>query len=66
MGCASKTLKRVFRELGGKSANIILDDAIPDALYSSLAVCYHAGQGCSLPTRILLPRSRYEEGSNDR
>ncbi|WP_380877203.1 aldehyde dehydrogenase [Sphingomonas sp. DBB INV C78] len=62
MEAASKTLKRVFLELGGKSANIVLDDAIfPDALYSSLAVCYHAGQGCSLPTRILLPRSRYEE-----
>jgi aldehyde dehydrogenase (NAD+) len=63
MEAASKTLKRVFLELGGKSANIVLDDALfPDALYSSLAVCYHAGQGCSLPTRILLPRSRYEEG----
>ena len=62
MEVASKSLKRVFLELGGKSANIVLDDAkFPDALYSSLAVCYHAGQGCSLPTRILLPRSRYEE-----
>lgn len=62
MEAASKSLKRVFLELGGKSANIVLDDAkFPDALYSSLAVCYHAGQGCSLPTRILLPRSRYDE-----
>lgn len=62
MESAAKTLKRVFLELGGKSANIVLDDAkFPDALYSSLAVCYHAGQGCSLPTRILLPRSRYDE-----
>ncbi|SNS05298.1 aldehyde dehydrogenase (NAD+) [Sphingomonas laterariae] len=62
MAAAAPTLKRVFLELGGKSANIVLDDApFPDALYSSLAVCYHAGQGCSLPTRILLPRSRYDE-----
>lgn len=60
---AADSLKRVFLELGGKSANIILDDApFPDALYSGLAVCYHAGQGCSIPTRILLPRARYEEG----
>lgn len=62
MAKASQTLKRVFLELGGKSANIVLDDAIfPDALYGALAVCYHAGQGCSLPTRILLPRARYDE-----
>ncbi|AZI38106.1 aldehyde dehydrogenase family protein [Caenibius tardaugens NBRC 16725] len=62
MEAAAPTLKRVFLELGGKSANIVLDDArFPDALYSALAVCFHAGQGCSLPTRILLPRSRYGE-----
>lgn len=62
MEAAAPTLKRVFLELGGKSANIVLDDArFPDALYSALAVCFHAGQGCSLPTRILLPRSRYDE-----
>lgn len=62
MEAASATLKRVFLELGGKSANIVLDDArFPDALYSAMTVCFHAGQGCSLPTRILLPRSRYAE-----
>lgn len=62
MAAAAPTLKRVFLELGGKSANIVLDDAkFPEALYSALAVCYHAGQGCSLPTRILLPRQRYDE-----
>ena len=56
------TLKRVFLELGGKSANIILDDA-PDfaiSVMSSMAV-FHAGQGCAMPTRLLVPRSRYEE-----
>jgi aldehyde dehydrogenase (NAD+) len=63
MASAAATVKRVFLELGGKSANIILDDAdFATALLSGLAVCYHAGQGCALPTRILLPRSRYEEG----
>ena len=62
MEAASATLKRVFLELGGKSANFVLDDAkFPDALYSAMTVCFHAGQGCSLPTRILLPRSRYDE-----
>lgn len=56
------TLKRVFLELGGKSANIILEDA-PDfalAVMSSMAV-FHAGQGCAMPTRLLVPRSRYDE-----
>lgn len=62
MSQAAGTLKRVFLELGGKSANIILDDAdFNTALLSGFAVCYHAGQGCALPTRLLLPRSRYEE-----
>jgi aldehyde dehydrogenase (NAD+) len=62
MAAAAPTVKRVFLELGGKSANIVLDDAaFPQALYSGLAVCYHAGQGCSITTRLLLPRSRYAE-----
>jgi len=56
------TLKRVFLELGGKSANIILDDA-PDfvARVMRAMVCFHAGQGCAIATRLLVPRSRYEE-----
>ena len=57
------TLKRLFLELGGKSATIVLDDAdFSTALLSGLAVCSHAGQGCAIPTRMLLPRSRYQEG----
>ncbi|HEY1634401.1 MAG TPA: aldehyde dehydrogenase family protein [Acidimicrobiales bacterium] len=57
------TLKRVFLELGGKSATIVLDDAdFTTALMVGMAVCFHAGQGCAIPTRMLLPRSRYEEG----
>jgi len=63
MAQAANTVKKVFLELGGKSANIILDDAdFPTALQSGLAVCFHAGQGCALPTRMLLPKSRYAEG----
>ena len=57
------TLKRLFLELGGKSATIVLDDAdFPSAMMGGLAVCTHAGQGCAIPTRMLLPRSRYDEG----
>jgi aldehyde dehydrogenase (NAD+) len=57
------TLKRLFLELGGKSATIVLDDAdFSTSLLSGLAVCSHAGQGCAIPTRMLLPRSRYAEG----
>jgi aldehyde dehydrogenase (NAD+) len=57
------TMKRLFLELGGKSAAIVLEDADFDsALMVGLAVCAHAGQGCAIPTRMLLPRSRYAEG----
>jgi aldehyde dehydrogenase (NAD+) len=56
------TLKRVFLELGGKSANIILEDAPNFAqLVASSMVVFHAGQGCATPTRLLVPRSRYAE-----
>lgn len=56
------TLKRLFLELGGKSANIILDDT-PDfaARVMRAIVCFHAGQGCAIATRLLVPRSRYAE-----
>ncbi|MHB1710595.1 MAG: aldehyde dehydrogenase family protein, partial [Acidimicrobiales bacterium] len=57
------TLKRLFLELGGKSADIVLDDADFEVkLASAWTVCVHAGQGCVMLTRMLLPRSRYEEG----
>ena len=63
MAGAAPTLKRVFLELGGKSATIVLDDAdFSSALLAGFAVCYHAGQGCAIPTRLLLPRTRYAEG----
>ncbi|MFP6564327.1 MAG: aldehyde dehydrogenase family protein [Myxococcota bacterium] len=60
---AAKTLKRVFLELGGKSANIVLDDApFETCVPAGAMVCMHAGQGCAITTRMLLPRSRYDEG----
>jgi len=57
------TLKRVFLELGGKSAMIVIDDAdFPSVVPAGSMVCMHAGQGCGMQTRMLLPRSRYDEG----
>ncbi len=57
------TLKRLFLELGGKSATIVLEDAdLARACMVGIAPCLHAGQGCAMPTRLLLPRSRYAEG----
>ena len=57
------TLKRLFLELGGKSADIILDDAdFESKLSMAWTVCSHGGQGCVMYTRMLLPRSRYDEG----
>jgi aldehyde dehydrogenase (NAD+) len=56
------TLKRLFLELGGKSASIVLDDAdFTAAIPSSAMVCMHGGQGCAMLTRLLVPRSRYDE-----
>ncbi len=56
------TLKRVFLELGGKSAFIVLDDApnFAQTVMGSMVV-FHAGQGCAYPTRLLVPKSRYDE-----
>lgn len=63
MASAANNVTRVCLELGGKSANIILDDADLPSLGAAIAgMCAHAGQGCALPTRLLLPRSRYDEG----
>lgn len=55
------TVKKVFLELGGKSATIVLDDANFDiALMSGLGVCFHAGQGCAIDTRMLVPKEKYD------
>jgi aldehyde dehydrogenase (NAD+) len=61
--CGAATVKKIFLELGGKSANIILDDAVFEATLPMGAMCcVHGGQGCAITTRLLLPRSRYDEG----
>jgi aldehyde dehydrogenase (NAD+) len=63
MTACGKTLKRVMLELGGKSAYIVLDDA-PVPLAAALACATPmglSGQGCSLPTRVLMPRSMGDE-----
>ncbi|MDT4916501.1 MAG: aldehyde dehydrogenase [Pseudonocardiales bacterium] len=63
MAAAAPTLKRVFLELGGKSAAVVLDDADlgAGAGMAAFSVCIHAGQGCALTTRLIVPRARYDE-----
>jgi aldehyde dehydrogenase (NAD+) len=62
MEAASATLKPTFLELGGKSVNLFLEDANLEASLPSVVTgCVHGGQGCAIATRILVPRSRYDE-----
>ena len=63
MARGAPTLKRLFLELGGKSANILLDDADLDVYVPAAVggVCSHAGQGCVIATRLLVQRDRYDE-----
>ena len=63
MAAAAPTLKKVFLELGGKSAAIVLDDTDVAAAAGGTAftVCIHAGQGCALTTRLVVPRAKYDE-----
>jgi acyl-CoA reductase-like NAD-dependent aldehyde dehydrogenase len=59
---AAPTVKRVTLELGGKSAQIYLDDAVERApLGAMLTVAMTAGQACVAATRMLVPRARKEE-----
>jgi aldehyde dehydrogenase (NAD+) len=55
---AADTVKRVAQELGGKSANILLDDVnLEDAVTRGVAASFtNSGQSCSIPTRMLVPR----------
>jgi len=65
MSKGSDTVKKMFLELGGKSAKIVLDDVedLGSAVGGiAMGVCVHSGQGCAITTRLLLPRSRYDEG----
>ncbi len=60
---ASATVKRVALELGGKSANVILDDAdLERAVSAGVNGCYlNSGQTCSALTRMIVPRDRLAE-----
>jgi acyl-CoA reductase-like NAD-dependent aldehyde dehydrogenase len=63
MSAAADTVKRVFLELGGKSAMVVLDDADMNtaAAFCSYAVVSHCGQGCAITSRLIVPRERYDE-----
>jgi betaine-aldehyde dehydrogenase len=60
---ASKTVKRVALELGGKSANIILDDAdLAKAVEAGVQDCYlNSGQTCCALTRMLVPKAKHDD-----
>jgi acyl-CoA reductase-like NAD-dependent aldehyde dehydrogenase len=60
---ASQTVKRVALELGGKSANILLDDAdLEKAVANGVSACFlNSGQTCSALTRMLVPRSKHDQ-----
>ncbi len=63
MKMAADTVKKVTLELGGKSANIILDDADMDVAVNGavFGTFFHQGQVCESGTRILVSKSRYDE-----
>lgn len=62
---AAPTVKRVAQELGGKSANIILDDADFSKSISRdvFGLCMNSGQSCNAPTRMLVPNARMDEAA---
>ena len=63
MAAGAPTMKRLFLELGGKSADIVLDDVDLELklAFCGLSTCMHAGQGCAMLTRLLVHESRYDE-----
>src|SRR5690606_37373339 len=63
MRSAAEHLTKVFLELGGKSAFVILDDAdaAAAAAMAGFMVSTHAGQGCAITTRLVVPRQRLDE-----
>jgi aldehyde dehydrogenase (NAD+) len=60
---AAPTVKRVSQELGGKSPNIILDDAdLQKAVAGGVAHCFNnSGQSCNAPTRMMVPHTKMKE-----
>jgi len=61
MAQGAATMKRVFLELGGKSALIFLDDAdIESQIGNAVMALFNAGQGCACLTRLVVPRAQYD------
>jgi aldehyde dehydrogenase (NAD+) len=62
---AADTVKRVAQELGGKSANIILEDADLKAAVSGgmMHMAVNSGQSCNAPSRMFVPRARHDEAA---
>jgi aldehyde dehydrogenase (NAD+) len=63
MAAGAPTVKKVFLELGGKSAFLVLDDAdlATACSVAAFTASVHAGQGCAITTRLVVPRSRYDD-----
>ncbi len=63
MAAGAPTVKKVFLELGGKSAFLVLDDADLGAAcaMAGFTASMHAGQGCAITTRLVVPRNRYDD-----
>ncbi len=62
---AAGTVKRVAQELGGKSANIVLDDAdLAKAVAGGVMGCFgNSGQSCNAPTRMFVPRALHDQAA---
>src|SRR5271163_3086101 len=60
---AADTVKRVSQELGGKSANIVLDDADLNKAVAQgvMGVMNNSGQSCNAPTRMFVPRAKQDQ-----
>lgn len=63
---AADTVKRVSQELGGKSANIIMDDLDGEGfaqavMHGTQTMCLNSGQNCNAPSRMLVPQHRMDE-----
>jgi aldehyde dehydrogenase (NAD+) len=63
MAAAAPTVKKVFLELGGKSASVVLDDADMAAAAAAVAfqITSHSGQGCAITSRWIVPATRRDE-----
>ncbi len=63
---AAPTVKRVHQELGGKSANIVLDDADLEQVITRDVgrLCMNSGQSCNAGTRMLVPAARMQEAAS--